>query len=585
MHFGFFKRGSAAAEPVAAPSQPAAAAAPPAAVDTDSGAAKEILDLLELDLMAMVRHVERAAVSVQQGAASTAGTLSAIRQRTEALTHHTRDARRTAEGFSHATDEFTRSARDIAAQVRNAGDLANQASAAADEASLNVNRLRESSAAIGNVINLISTIARQTALLALNSTIEAARAGTAGRGFAVVASEVKALAIQTQQATDEIKRKIETLQTDALSSTEAVHRITESINAIRPVFDTVNDAVEQQNATTINVTRNATTTAEFVMTVADGASEIDAATEEAARHGSAVTEAGNAVATFAEKLKSRCSVLLRQNELGDRRRSERLPCHLRVEIDRGGRTIIAEAYDISLGGMLLTGPGTQDLPVGETLKARVEEIGACTIRVIEKSQIGAQTEFVAQDKTLLTAVEEKIWSIREENSELVTRAMEAGNVIARIFNEALARGEISQDNLFDTEYAPVEGTNPVQYRTRFLDWIERALVDLNEKFGADDERLAFSAIVDRNGYLPVHRKKFSFPQRPGDVAWNTANARNRRIFDDRAGLAAARNIRTYLIQSYPRDMGNGVTVMMREIDVPIRVNGVHWGAFRTAYRL
>jgi methyl-accepting chemotaxis protein len=64
-----------------------------------------------------------------------------------------------------------------------------------------------------------------------------------------------------------------------------------------------------------------------------------------------------------------------------------------------------------------------------------------------------------------------------------------------------------------------------------------------------------------------------------------ANARNRRIFDDRAGLTAARNVRPYLIQNYPREMGNGVTIMMREIDAPIRVFGKHWGGFRTAYRL
>ena len=72
---------------------------------------------------------------------------------------------------------------------------------------------------------------------------------------------------------------------------------------------------------------------------------------------------------------------------------------------------------------------------------------------------------------------------------------------------------------------------------------------------------------------------------PGDVAFNTANSRNRRIFNDPAGLAAGRNQRSYLIQSYARDMGNGKTVMMREIDVPIRVNGRHWGGFRTAYKL
>ena len=129
------------------------------------------------------------------------------------------------ETFSQAAEKFTQSAHGIGAQVRDASKLADEASAAAREASVNVDRLRESSAAIGNVVNLIATIARQTTLLALNSTIEAARAGEAGRGFAVVASEVKALAVQTQNATEEINRKIEALQQDAATSFDAVQRI------------------------------------------------------------------------------------------------------------------------------------------------------------------------------------------------------------------------------------------------------------------------------------------------------------------------------------------------------------------------
>ena len=127
--------------------------------------------------------------------------------------------------------------------------------------------------------------------------------------------------------------------------------------------------------------------------------------------------------------------------------------------------------------------------------------------------------------------------------------------------------------MFDENYVEIPGTNPVQHRTRILDWADRALPPFQEAFLARDPRMAFCAMIDRNGYLPVHNKIYSHPQRPGDVAWNTANSRNRRIFNDPAGLAAGRNLRSYLIQSYARDMGNGKTVMMREIDVPIRVNG------------
>ena len=217
--------------------------------------ATEILELLELELGAMIRQLERAANSVAGGAQSTAATLSNIRARTDALTGRTSAAQSTATTFSQAAEKFTHSAQGIGAQVRDASKLADQASAAAHEASLNVDRLRESSAAIGNVVNLIAQIAKQTTLLALNSTIEAARAGVAGRGFAVVASEVKALAVQTQNATEEIKQKIDALQKDAAGSVDAVHRISKAIEAIRPVFEHVNSAVAEQNETTSDMSR------------------------------------------------------------------------------------------------------------------------------------------------------------------------------------------------------------------------------------------------------------------------------------------------------------------------------------------
>ncbi|MET4725258.1 methyl-accepting chemotaxis protein [Bradyrhizobium japonicum] len=565
------------APPQAAPSPVDPAPAPSAEVDS----AREVLELLELELGAMIRQLERAANSVAGGAEATAATLADIRERTDALTGRTNAAQSTASTFAHAADKFTLSAQGIGAQVREAGKLADEASAAAQEARANVDRLRESSAAIGNVVNLIAQIARQTTLLALNSTIEAARAGAAGKGFAVVATEVKALAVQTQGATEEITRKIDALQRDAAGSADAVHRIAQAIEAIRPVFDTVNGAVAEQNATTSEVSGNAASASQFIISVGESAAEIDAATKAAETHGENVASAGKAVTTFARKLKSRCAVLLRQSEHDDRRKTERLPCHLKFETARG----VLQVYEIAMDGVLIGGAEAAKLATQAVVDGTLEGVGACRLRVIEQTKAGARAQFVSPNADLSEKIEDRLWSIHEENTEFVTRAMEAGTALTRIFEQAVARGEVRIDDLFDTDYAEIAGKNPQQYRTKYLDWADRALPPFQEAFLAKEPRMAFCAMVDRNGFLPVHNKIYSHPQRPGDVAWNTANSRNRRIFNDPAGLAAARNLRSYLVQSYARDMGNGNTVMMREIDVPIRVQGRHWGGFRTAYKL
>ena len=584
MAFGLFRK-----RPPEPAVEPVAAATPVVAVDAaaaaDSDSAKEILELLELELGAMIRQLERAANSVAGGAEATAATLSTIRQRTDALTGRTSAAQSTATTFSQAAEKFTHSAEGIGAQVRDASKLADQASAAAREASLNVDRLRESSAAIGNVVNLIAQIARQTTLLALNSTIEAARAGSAGRGFAVVASEVKALAVQTQNATEEITKKIDALQRDAAGSVDAVHRISLAIEAIRPVFEIVNGAVAEQNETTGEISTNAASASSFIVSVGDSAAEIDSATKEAETHGQSVANAGKAVTMFAQKLKSRCAVLLGQEEREERRKREKLPCNLKIDIQTAHDLITAAVYEISMESILICGPDAATLPLNQSLGATLESVGACKIRVHERTNAGAQARFEAPGAQLNEKIEDKLWSIHDENTEFVTRAMEAGATLTKIYEDAVASGAIAIDDMFDENYVEIAGSNPLQHRTRILSWADRALPPFQEAFLVKDPRMVFCAMIDRNGYLPVHNKVYSHPQRPGDVTWNTANSRNRRIFNDPAGLAAGRNLRSYLIQSYARDMGNGKTIMMREIDVPVRVNGRHWGGFRTAYKL
>jgi methyl-accepting chemotaxis protein len=130
----------------------------------------------------------------------------------------------------------------------------------------------------------------------------------------------------------------------------------------------------------------------------------------------------------------------------------------------------------------------------------------------------------------------------------------------------------------------VPGTDPVQYGTAYLTVFERLLPSILERVLASDASMAFCLAIDRNGYIPVHNRIYSQAQRTGDPVWNAANSRNKRIFDDRAGITAARSTRPFVVQAYARDMGGGKIVMMQEVDAPIRIFGRHWGGLRTAYK-
>jgi methyl-accepting chemotaxis protein len=96
-------------------------------------------------------------------------------------------------------------------------------------------------------------------------------------------------------------------------------------------------------------------------------------------------------------------------------------------------------------------------------------------------------------------------------------------------------------------------------------------------------KVVFCIAVDRNGYVATHNRQYNHPQR-GDLIWDSANSRYRRIFNDRTGLASARNTRTFLLQTYRRDMGGGQFIIMKEAAAPITVQGRHWGGVRLAFK-
>ena len=153
-------------------------------------------------------------------------------------------------------EEMGASIKEIAKNASEAAKIATSAVKVAENTTATVSKLGDSSTEIGQVIKVITSIAQQTNLLALNATIEAARAGEAGKGFAVVANEVKELAKETAKATEDISRKIEAIQTDTKAAVAAIASISEVINQVNGISNTIATAVEEQNATTNEMARN-----------------------------------------------------------------------------------------------------------------------------------------------------------------------------------------------------------------------------------------------------------------------------------------------------------------------------------------
>ena len=344
---------------------------------------------------------------------------------------------------------------------------------------------------ISRVAAEISSIARQTQLLAINAGIEAARAGEAGRGFNVLAAEVRSLAAKTSDATREINGTLEFLTTQARGLQGAAETSVVSAGTVREGTSAIGRAMEAMTEAVTTIDARQHSIAEATREIADSITTVEG-------------------------------------------RIDRMSGGLRNASGSLGR-----ARD-RLNGLL----GMGERLIGETAALGIETVDTPFIEAVQA----------------------------------------AAARVSATFEVAVEAGRIRPEALFDTAYVPVTGSDPKQVVTRFTDLTDRLLPGIQEPVLALSPQVVFCAAVDRNGYLPTHNRKFSQPQRRGDPAWNAANCRNRRIFDDRVGLAAGRNTRAFLLQAYRRDMGNGSFALMKDVSAPIFVGGRHWGGLRLAYR-
>jgi methyl-accepting chemotaxis protein len=173
--------------------------------------------------------------------------------------------------------------------------------------------------------------------------------------------------------------------------------------------------------------------------------------------------------------------------------------------------------------------------------------------------------------------------VRIDDTVFIEKAQSASRELVAMIEAAIARGEIGEEAVFDTDYRPMPGTNPTQYSTRFCDFADAHVRPLLDRLMASDPCHIGAVMSDINGYLPTHISERSQPQ-SDDPSWNAQHCRNRRNFIDDATRRAIDSENEAMLVTYRMNLGEGRYLPVKNVFVPIYIAGRRWGNFELAYR-
>jgi methyl-accepting chemotaxis protein len=263
----------------------------------------KLADDFEGAVGAIIETVSSSSTELEASASTLTATAERAQELTTMVAAASEEASTNVQSVASATEEMTSSVNEISRQVQDSARIANEAVDQSRTTTDRVSELSKAASRIGDVVELINTIAGQTNLLALNATIEAARAGEAGRGFAVVASEVKALAEQTAKATGEIGQQISGIQAATQDSVNAIKEISGTIEKLSEISSTIAAAVEEQGAATQEIARNVQQAAHGTQQVSSNITDVQRGASETGSASSQVLSAAQSLSGDSNRLK------------------------------------------------------------------------------------------------------------------------------------------------------------------------------------------------------------------------------------------------------------------------------------------
>ena len=356
---------------------------------------QSLADSLDVSVKEIVEAVQDSAGGMAKEAKSMAALANQTKEQATAVSGASSEASGNVQTVAASAEELSASIDKITQQVTKSSQMAGRATEQAQRTNEQVGGLVEGAQKVGEVVHLISDIAEQTNLLALNATIEAARAGEAGKGFAVVASEVKTLANQTGKATEEITQQIGNMQAATNGAAEVIKEIGETISEINEISTAIASAVEQQRAATGEIARNAELACNGTELVSDSIGSVTDAAVQAGGSAGKVLEDSAGLAELSIQLAKELQVMtmkLRESSIGDRRNEPRHVVSWSARWAHDGRNGDCLVENLSPGGAKLLGAlGCQ---IGEELSLSIEGLEPvipATVRNI--SETGASIAF------------------------------------------------------------------------------------------------------------------------------------------------------------------------------------------------
>jgi methyl-accepting chemotaxis protein len=264
----------------------------------------KLADTFQAAVGNIIDTVSSASTELEAAATTLTKTAETTQSLSGAVAAASEEASANVNSVASASEEMSGSVNEIARQVQESSRIANEAVAQAKKTDARIGELSQAANRIGDVVKLITGVAEQTNLLALNATIEAARAGEAGRGFAVVASEVKALAGQTAKATEEISTQIAGMQAATQDSVAAIKEIGNTIGKISEIAATIAAAVEEQGAATQEISRNVQQAAQGTAEVATNITSVNRGASETGSASAQVLSSAQSLSSESNHLKT-----------------------------------------------------------------------------------------------------------------------------------------------------------------------------------------------------------------------------------------------------------------------------------------